>query len=89
MCSGMVHPESVIEALNQGAAGVMIIGCHLGECHYQDGNYKAMARSEVITDLLDDFGFAPERFMITWVSSSEPEKFAKEVTSMTERILAL
>jgi F420-non-reducing hydrogenase iron-sulfur subunit len=89
MCSGMVHPETVVEALKLGAEGVMILGCHLGECHYQDGNYKAMARSEVITDLLEDFGFEPERFMITWVSSAEPEKFVREVTAMTERVLAL
>ncbi len=86
MCSGMVHPETVIEALNLGAQGVMILGCNLGECHYQDGNYKAMARSEVITDLLEDFGFESERFMITWVSSAEPEKFVREVTRMTERL---
>jgi F420-non-reducing hydrogenase iron-sulfur subunit len=85
----MVHPETVIEALNMGAEGVMILGCHLGECHYQDGNYKAMARSEVITDMLEDFGFDQERFMITWVSSSEPEKFAREVTSMAERLTTL
>jgi F420-non-reducing hydrogenase iron-sulfur subunit len=89
MCSGMVHPESVLEAFNLGAAGVMILGCHLGDCHYQDGNYKAMARSEVITDMLEEFGYERERFMITWVSSAEPDRFVQEITMMNERIEAI
>ena len=69
MCSGMVHPELVIEALSQGAAGVMILGCHLGECHYIDGNNKALARADMISDMLEEFGFEQERFSINWLSS--------------------
>ncbi len=89
MCSGMVHPELVIESLSKGADGVMIMGCHLGECHYIDGNKKALARSEMISELLEDFGFEGERFSIFWVSSAEPERFAQAITEMTERVKQL
>ncbi|MBM9603431.1 hydrogenase iron-sulfur subunit [Desulfopila inferna] len=89
MCSGMVHPELVLEALSKGAGGVVILGCHLGECHYIDGNYKALARSDMIADLLEDFGFEQERFSISWISSAEPEKFVEVVTEMTERVKQL
>lgn len=89
MCSGMVHPEFVMDALNQGADGVMVLGCHLGECHYQDGNYKMMDRSEMIVELLEDFGLEPERYDLAWVSSTESEKFAEVVMQMTEKIREL
>ena len=89
MCSGMVHPEYVLEALNQGADGVMMLGCNLGECHYQDGNYKALSRSDMIDELLEDFGHDRERFSITWVSSAEPDKFAAAVTEMVDRVKEL
>ncbi len=89
MCSGMVHPESVIDALSQGADGVMVLGCHLGECHYVDGNYKAMSRSEMITELLEDFGYEAERYSLGWVSSSEPHKFVEAVNELTARVRKL
>ena len=89
LCSGMVHPEMVLNALNNGADGVMILGCHPGECHYLDGNEKAMARSEMILDLLDDFGFEPERFHIAWVSGAEAAQFVQLVTKMNKRIKKL
>lgn len=89
MCSGMVHPEHVLEALNQGADGVMVLGCNIGECHYQDGNQKALSRSDMITELLEDFGHDGSRYQITWVSSAEPDKFAASVTEMVERVREL
>jgi F420-non-reducing hydrogenase iron-sulfur subunit len=89
MCSGMVHPEYVLDALNQGADGVMIIGCHLGECHYLDGNYKALDRSTMITTLLEDFGYDRERFALTWVSSAEPDRFVRAIIEMTDTIRKL
>ncbi len=89
MCSGMVHPDLIIESLSQGADGVMILGCHLGECHYIDGNEKALSRSEVINELLEDFGFEEERFSIFWLSSAEPERFVQAVTEMMERVRRL
>lgn len=89
MCSGMVHPELVLEALTTGAEGVMILGCHLGECHYISGNKTALARSEMISELLEDFGFEQERFSISWVSSAEPERFVQAVTEMTNQLKEL
>jgi F420-non-reducing hydrogenase iron-sulfur subunit len=89
MCSGMIHPEMVLHAFNRGADGVMIIGCHLGECHYQEGNYKALSRAEIITDIIEDFGYERERFALTWVSSAEPDRFTEAVTDMAQRIQEL
>ncbi len=86
MCSGMVHPELILEALNEGADGVMLLGCHLGECHYLTGNETALARADVVWELLEDFGFEKERYEIAWMSSAEPDKFVKAVTSMVDRI---
>jgi F420-non-reducing hydrogenase iron-sulfur subunit len=89
MCSGMVHPEMVLHALNKGADGVMIVGCHLGECHYIKGSEMALARAEIITDTLEDLGFESERFQITWVSSSEPERLVEAFRGMSIRLRAL
>lgn len=89
MCSGMVHPEMVLHALNKGADGVMIIGCHLGECHYIKGNEMALARAEVIADTLEDLGYESERFRIAWVSSAEPELLAETFRNMAARLEAL
>jgi F420-non-reducing hydrogenase iron-sulfur subunit len=89
MCSGMVHPEMVLHALNRGADGVMIIGCHLGECHYIKGNEMALARAEVIADTLEDMGFESERFQIAWVSSAEPERLAEAFRTMAARLALL
>ena len=89
MCSGMVHPEMVLHALNKGAEGVMIIGCHLGECHYINGNEMALARAEVISDTLEDLGYESERFQITWVSSAEPEHLAEAFRGFCGRLALL
>jgi F420-non-reducing hydrogenase iron-sulfur subunit len=89
MCSGMVHPELVMEALSHGADGVMVLGCHLGECHYMNGNEKALVRSEVVWELFEDFGYERERYQISWMSSAEPERFVRIVTEMTKRIKKL
>ncbi|WP_448872671.1 hydrogenase iron-sulfur subunit [Desulfobulbus propionicus] len=89
MCSGMVHPEMVLHALDKGADGVMIIGCPLGECHYIKGNEIALARAEVIADTLEDFGYERERFQLTWVSSAEPEKLVEAFRAMSGRLALL
>lgn len=86
MCSGMVHPDMILHALNKGADGVMLIGCRLGECHYQDGNYKAQARAEVIEEVLSDFGYENERFALVWLSSTEPDLLVKAITEMHDRL---
>jgi F420-non-reducing hydrogenase iron-sulfur subunit len=89
MCSGMVHPNLVIEALTKGADGVVICGCHPGDCHYQEGNLKAERRAEAITLMLQDFGIEEERFKLAWVSASEGPQFAKLMTEFTEQIKRL
>ena len=89
MCSGMVHPNLVIEALTKGADGVVMCGCHPGDCHYQEGNLKAERRAEAITLMLQDFGIEEERFKLAWVSASEGPQFAKLMTEFTEQIKKL
>jgi F420-non-reducing hydrogenase iron-sulfur subunit len=89
MCSGMVHPNLVIDALTKGADGVLICGCHIGDCHYLEGNVKAENRKEAIELLLEDFGIEPERFRLEWVSASEGPRFAEVIREMTETVRAL
>ncbi len=89
MCSGMVHPNLVIDALTKGADGVVMCGCHPGDCHYQEGNLKAERRAEAITLMLQDFGLEEERFKLAWVSASEGPQFAKLMTEFTEQIKRL
>ena len=89
MCSGMVHPNLVIDALTKGADAVLICGCHPGDCHYLEGNLKAENRKEAIELMLEDFGLEPERFRLEWVSASEGPRFAEVMTEMTETVRAL
>jgi F420-non-reducing hydrogenase iron-sulfur subunit len=89
MCSGRVEPSFVFEALRAGADGVLIAGCHPGDCHYQNGNMKAMRRFTLLRQLLAQLGVEPERVRMEWVSASEGDRFAGIVNDMTERIRAL
>lgn len=90
MCSGMVHPGYVINTLTEGwADGVLVCGCHIGDCHYQDGNKRAEKRAEAISLLLEDYGLEDERFRIEWVSASEGPKFARIAQEMTDTLRAL
>jgi len=89
MCSGMIHPNFVTEALMGGADGVLICGCHPGDCHYLEGNLKTEKRAEAIELILEDFGLEPERFRLEWVSASEGKKFARIVTEMTDTLREL
>lgn len=89
MCSGMVHPDMILHALDQGADGVMLIGCHLGECHYQDGNHTALARMEVLEEILTDLGYQKEQLQTTWLSATEPNMLVDAVYDMNERLLEL
>lgn len=89
MCSGMVHPNLVIDALTKGADGVLILGCHPGDCHYKEGNLRAEKRAEAIKLMLQDFGIEEERFKLEWVSASEGPRFAQVVTEFTEKIKEL
>jgi F420-non-reducing hydrogenase iron-sulfur subunit len=86
MCTGMIHPNLVIDALTKGADGVIICGCHIGDCHYISGNERARDRAEAIDLMLEDYGLEPERFRIEWVSASEGPKFAQTMKEMVEAI---
>ncbi|ADJ26035.1 methyl-viologen-reducing hydrogenase delta subunit [Dehalogenimonas lykanthroporepellens BL-DC-9] len=89
MCSGMVHPNLVIDALTKGADGVLMCGCHPGDCHYREGNLKAEARAEAIQLMLQDFGLEEERYRLEWVSASEGARFAQVVTEMVGQLKQL
>ncbi len=86
MCSSMVHPNLVIDALNNGADGVIICGCHPGDCHYIDGNLTTEKRAEAITLMLEDFGLEEERFRLEWVSASEGPRFAQVMKEMIDTV---
>lgn len=89
MCSGMVHPNLVIDALTKGADGVLICGCHPGDCHYKDGNLKAEKRADAIKLMLEDFGLEEARFQLEWVSASEGPRFAQVAREYTKKIKEL
>jgi len=89
MCSGMVHPNLVIDALTRGADGVVMCGCHPGDCHYQEGNLRAQKRADAIGLMLEDFGIERERFRLEWVSASEGARFAGVMRQVTDEIRRL
>jgi len=89
MCSARVDPTFVLKALAGGADGVLVCGCHPGDCHYSEGNHKAMRRFPLLKKLLADFGVEEDRVRLEWVSASEGQRFADIVNDMTERIRAL
>jgi coenzyme F420-reducing hydrogenase delta subunit len=89
MCTGMVDPKYVIKALLSGADGVLISGCHPGDCHYINGNYKARRRVKLLNEILTGFGFDERRLKLTWVGASEGNEFAATVNRMVEDIRAL
>jgi len=89
MCSGRVDPAFVLEAFRSGADGVLIGGCHPGDCHYKEGNYKAMRRVALLRKVLTDFGIEPERLRLEWISASEADKVRRAVDRMTEDLRKL
>jgi len=88
-CSGRIDPTIVLRALASGADGVLIAGCHPGDCHYINGNVKTIRRFKLLQKMLDQFGIERGRVRLEWVSASEGEKYARVVESMTEEIRAL
>jgi F420-non-reducing hydrogenase iron-sulfur subunit len=88
-CSGRVDPTLVLKALTTGADGVLIAGCHPGDCHYTSGNIKTLRRFKLLQRLLDQFGIERERVRLEWVSASEGERYARIVEQMTEEIRRL
>lgn len=84
-CSGRVDPLFVVKAFLDGADGVMVLGCHPGDCHYQQGNYYAQRRYAIMHKLLDFTGVEYDRLYVDWVSASEGKRFAEVVTNFTKR----
>ncbi|MCD6410995.1 MAG: hydrogenase iron-sulfur subunit [Thermoplasmata archaeon] len=89
MCSGRVDPIFILEALKLGADGVLVAGCHPGDCHYQSGNYKAVRRVELVRKLLEELGLEPERVKFVYVSASEGRRFAEVVKEFVEELKKL
>ena len=89
MCSGRVDPIFILEALKLGADGVLVAGCHPGDCHYQSGNYKAVRRVELVRKLLEELGLEPERVKFAYVSASEGRRFAEVVKEFVEELKKL
>ena len=86
MCTGMVGPKYVIKALLEGADGVLISGCHPGDCHYINGNYKARRRVKLLKEILPRFGFDERRVKLTWIGASEGVDFAKTIKELVAEI---
>jgi coenzyme F420-reducing hydrogenase delta subunit len=88
-CSGRVSPELVMRTFREGADGVMVLGCHIGDCHYSTGNHRTARRMPVLKALLEFTGIEPERFLAKWVSASEGGLFAETVQEFTDRVRQL
>jgi len=89
MCSGRIDPQFILSAFAHGADGVLIGGCHPGDCHYIEGNYKALRRSRLLKRMLEDMGIEPERFRLEWISASEGEKVKTVINDMVEKVRAI
>ena len=89
MCSGRVDPTFVLKAFQQGADGVLILGCHPGDCHYSEGNYKTARRVPLLKKMLEQLGIEEERVRLDWVSAAEGGRFASIVNEMTAEVREL
>uniref|UniRef100_UPI003217E26C hydrogenase iron-sulfur subunit n=1 Tax=uncultured Draconibacterium sp. TaxID=1573823 RepID=UPI003217E26C len=89
MCSGRIDPTFVLEAFKDGADGVLLCGCHPGDCHYQSGNYKCLRRFNMLQKYFVQLGIKPERIRLDWISASEGKQFAELADSFTETIRKL
>jgi len=89
MCTGMVDTQYVIKALLEGADGVLVSGCHPGDCHYINGNYKARRRIKLLKTILPQFGFEQERLRLTWIGASDGIQFAEIMQELVTQVKAL
>ncbi len=88
-CSGRVSPELVLKTFHEGADGILVLGCHIGDCHYIDGNHRTSKRIPMLRQLLDYSGIEPSRLRLEWVSAAEGDRFAHIVNEFTEEIRQL
>lgn len=89
MCSGRIDPTFIMEALKDGADGILICGCHPGDCHYQAGNYKCLRRYNMLMKYFKQMGIDTKRFRLEWISASEGKQFAELADSFTQTIREL
>ena len=89
MCSGRISPEMVLRAFRSGADGVLVLGCHIGDCHYINANHRTVKRMPLLRNLLGYVGIHPKRLRLDWVSSAEAPKFAKVTTEFVETVREL
>ena len=89
MCSGRIEPTFVFKAFKEGADGVLLCGCHPGDCHYHEGNYKCLRRYHVIRKYIEQMGIEPGRLQLEWISASEGKQFAALIDEMTEKVRKL
>jgi F420-non-reducing hydrogenase iron-sulfur subunit len=89
MCSGRIDPQFVLDAFAKGADGVLIGGCHPGDCHYESGNYKTLRRFQLLRRTLRTMGIEEERFRLEWLSASEAEPLRGVVNDMVEKVRKL
>ena len=88
-CSGRVSPELILRTFRDGADGVLVMGCHLGECHYSSGNHRTAKRIPLLKRLLGYAGIGAERLRLEWVSAAESERFTQVVKEFTETVRGL
>lgn len=89
MCSSRVDPQHILYAFHEGADGVFIGGCHPGDCHYVEGNYKTLRRITLFKKMLPDLGIDARRLRLEWISAAEGKKFAQVMDEFTEQIRSL
>jgi F420-non-reducing hydrogenase iron-sulfur subunit len=89
MCSGRVDPQFILDAFAHGADGVFIGGCHPGDCHYQEGNYKTLKRYHLLKRVLREMGIEDDRFRLEWISAAEADKVRTMINQMVEKVRAL
>ncbi|MBM3304353.1 MAG: hydrogenase iron-sulfur subunit [Candidatus Aminicenantes bacterium] len=89
MCSSRVDPQHILYAFKEGADGVFLGGCHPGDCHYVEGNYKTLRRIALFKKMLADLGIDPRRLRLEWISAAEGKKYAETMNEFTEQIRAL
>lgn len=89
MCSGRIEPTFVLKAFREGADGVLMCGCHPGDCHYQEGNYKCLRRYHLLQKYIEQMGINKKRIRLEWISASEGKQFAALANEFTETIRQL
>jgi F420-non-reducing hydrogenase iron-sulfur subunit len=89
MCSGRIEPTFVLKTFAKGADGVLLCGCHPGDCHYQEGNYRCLRRYELLQKYITQMGIETERLKLEWISASEGKQFAELIDSFTETVTEL